>query len=74
VIPLKNAVTPAVKVIDVRGKFWSEGAIGQMLCDSNDLQHAGQRTALFSSGYSSPGAFFVKADSKVKCNTLVFNE
>lgn len=59
VVPLKNAVVPAIKTIDVRGKYWSDEAIGQMLCDSNDLQHAGQRTALFSSGYSSPGAFFV---------------
>jgi hypothetical protein len=63
VVPLKNAVVAAIKTIDVRGKFWSDGAIGQMLCDSNDLQHAGQRTALFSSGYSSPGAFFVNANN-----------
>jgi hypothetical protein len=59
VIPLKNAVTPADKVIDVRGTNWADGAIGQMLCDSNDLQHAGQRTAILSSGYCSPGAFFI---------------
>ncbi|PKO61547.1 MAG: hypothetical protein CVU24_08140 [Betaproteobacteria bacterium HGW-Betaproteobacteria-18] len=59
VMPLKNAIHPAVKTMDVRGTFWSDEAIGQMLCDSNDLQHAGQRTALFSSGYSSAGAFFV---------------
>jgi hypothetical protein len=63
VIPLKNAVQPAVKVIDVRGKFWSDGAIGQMLCDSNDLQHASQRTAIFSSGYSSAGAFYITPEN-----------
>lgn len=34
-----------------------------MLCDSNDLQHASQRTAIFSSGYSSPGAFFVTKEN-----------
>jgi hypothetical protein len=34
-----------------------------MLCDSNDLQHAGQRTAIFSSGYSSPGAFFITQEN-----------
>ncbi len=56
VVPLKNAVQPAAKTIDVRGTYWSNPAIGQMLCDSNDIQHAGQRTALFSSGYCSPGA------------------
>ena len=59
VVPLKNAVLPAIKTKDVRGTFWSDGAIGQMLCDSNDLQHAGQRTAIFSSGYSSAGAFYI---------------
>lgn len=63
VVPLKNAIHPAIKTIDVRGTSWSDSAIGQMLCDSNDLQHAGQRTALFSSGYSSPGAFFVNLEN-----------
>ncbi len=63
VIPLKNAVQPAIKTLDVRGTMWSDDALGQMLCDSNDLQHAGQRTALLSSGYCSPGAFFVNPDN-----------
>ena len=63
VIPLKNAILPAIKTKDVRGTFWSDGAIGQMLCDSNDLQHAGQRTAIFSSGYSSAGAFYITPDN-----------
>jgi hypothetical protein len=63
VIPLKNAVHPAIKTIDLRGTFWADTAIAQMLCDSNDLQHATQRTALFSSGYSSPGAFFVTPEN-----------
>ncbi|TDN39901.1 hypothetical protein E4631_24340 [Hymenobacter sp. UV11] len=62
-LPLKNAVLPAVKTSDVRGKFWSDGAIGQMLCDSNDPQHAGQRTAIFSSTYSSAGAFFINPEN-----------
>ncbi len=34
-----------------------------MLCDSNDLQHAGQRTAILSSGYSSPGAFYINPEN-----------
>jgi len=63
VVPLKNAVYPAVKTIDVRGKYWSDGALGQMLCDSNDLQHAGQRTAILSSGYCSPGAFYINPEN-----------
>lgn len=63
VVPLKNAITPADKTIDVRGTNWANGAIGQMLCDSNDLQHAGQRTAILSSGYCSPGAFFITKEN-----------
>lgn len=59
IVPLKNAIHPAVKAIDVRGTYWSKNAIGQMLSDSNDLQHAGQRTAILSSGYSSAGAFIL---------------
>ena len=63
IVPLKNAVHPAVKIIDVRGTYWSNDAIGQMLSDSNDLQHAGQRTAIFSSGYSSAGAFYINSEN-----------
>jgi hypothetical protein len=63
VIPLKNAVTPANKILDVRGTNWSDGALAQMLSDSNDLQHASQRTALLSSGYSSAGAYFVTKEN-----------
>lgn len=43
VIALKNAVTESGI-----GK-WSDNAIAHFLCDSNDLQNAGQATALFSS-------------------------
>jgi hypothetical protein len=63
VVPLKNAIHPAVKTIDVRGTKWSDGALAQLLCDSNDLQHAGQRTALLSSGYCSPGTLFVTPEN-----------
>jgi hypothetical protein len=43
VVALKNALT-------VSGVAkWSDNAIGSFLCDSNDLQNAGQATALFSS-------------------------
>ncbi len=59
----KNSIEPAIKTIDIRGTFWSDNAIGQMLCDSNDLQHAGQRTAILSSGYCSPGAFYINPDN-----------
>lgn len=62
-VPLKNALSPTTSTKDVRGRKWADGAIGSMLSDSNDLQGAGQGTALLSSGYSTAGAFFVTADN-----------
>ncbi len=62
-LPLKNALSPTTSTKDVRGMKWADGAIGSMLCDSNDLQGAGQGTALLSSGFCSAGAFFVTADN-----------
>lgn len=59
IIPLKNAVNPATVTKDVRGSKAPENYIGCLLSSCNDLQHANQQTALFSSGYGSPGAFFV---------------
>ena len=57
-IPLKNAISPATKIRDVRGLYWSENAIGSMYAHASDIQNC-HLTALLSSGYSSPGAFFV---------------
>lgn len=62
-LPLKNAIAPTTSTKDVRGTKWADGAIGSMLCDSNDLQGAGQGTALLSSGFCSAGAFFVTANN-----------
>ncbi len=60
VLPLINAVTPTTKVKGVRRTKWSDGAIGHMLSDSNDLQNAFQ-TALLSSVHDigHKGGFFV---------------
>ncbi|MBX9869584.1 MAG: hypothetical protein K2X63_07295 [Burkholderiaceae bacterium] len=70
-LPLKNAFTPTTSTKDVRGTKWADGAIGSMLCDSNDLQGAGQGTALLSSGFCSAGAFFVTAEN-LRQVTIVF--
>ena len=59
VIPLKNAVSPATATKDLRGTKWSDGAIGYMLSGGNDLQHAGQQTVIFSSGYGSARGYFI---------------
>jgi hypothetical protein len=61
-LPLKNAIVPATKTKDVRGVFWSDDAIGCLYAHASDMQNA-NLTALLSSGYSSPGAFFVNPDN-----------
>jgi hypothetical protein len=48
----------ANKTRDVRGSYWSDNAIGSLYAHASDLQNA-NLTALLSSGYSSPGAFFI---------------
>lgn len=61
-IPLKNAILPATKTKDIRGLYWSDGAIGCLYAHASDMQNA-NLTALLSSGYSSPGAFFVNPEN-----------
>jgi hypothetical protein len=58
-LPLKNALSPPGATRDLRGHKWADGAIGSMLSDSNTPQKTIIMTALFSSGYSNAGAFFV---------------
>ena len=58
-LPLKNAITPATATKDLRGTKWSDKAIAWLNCAGNDLQNAGQKTMLFSSGYGSGRGFFV---------------
>ncbi len=57
-LPIKNAISPATKTKDIRGLYWSDNAIGSMYAHASDMQNA-HLTALLSSTYSSPGAFFV---------------
>ena len=64
-LPLINATTPTTKTTGVRRTKWADGAIGHMLCDSNDVQHAEQETAVFSSVHSigHAGGFFITPDN-----------
>lgn len=73
-LPLINAVTPTKTTVGVRNTKWSDGAIGHFFCDSNDLQNAGTRTALFSSVHSigHGGGYFVTPDNLWKV-AVVFN-
>ena len=62
-VPLKNAITPATATKDLRGTKWSNGALAWLNCAGNDLQNAGQKTMLLSSGYGSGRGFFVNANN-----------
>ena len=62
VIPLKNAISPATRTIDVRGCNWSDNAIGSLYLSSNDMQST-RTTAIVSSGFNSAGAFFVNEEN-----------
>jgi len=62
IVPLKNAISPATRTTDLRCKFWSDGAIGYMRVNSNDMQQAND-TSLFSSGYSGGHGFYVNSEN-----------
>ncbi len=70
-LPLKNAVSPPTKTIDVRGSFWSDKAIGSLYLASNDVQNA-KSTSIFSSGFNGAGAFFVNSDNLWKA-AIIFS-
>jgi hypothetical protein len=64
-LPLINALTPTTKTTGVRRTKWADGAIGHILIGGNDLQHAEQQTAVFSSVHSigHAGGFFITAEN-----------
>jgi hypothetical protein len=64
-LPLINATTPTTKTDGVRRTKWADGAIGHILIGGNDLQHAEQQTAVFSSVHSigHAGGFFITPEN-----------
>jgi hypothetical protein len=68
-VPLKNAVHPQTGHAKVTS--WRSDAIGYLLSNSNDLQHAGTLTALFSSVCSQGNGFHITAENFEKA-TVVF--
>lgn len=68
-IPLKNAVVPQAGHAKVTS--WHEGSIGYMLANANDMQNAGQLTALLSSVYSAGNGFYVTPENLWKA-AIVF--
>ena len=63
IVPLKNAITPATASKDLRGTKWADNAIAWLNCAGNDLQNAGLKTMLFSSGYGSGRGLFVTKEN-----------
>jgi hypothetical protein len=70
-VPLKNAIAPATATKDLRGTKWSTGAVAWLNCAGNDLQNAGQKTMLLSSGYGSGRGYFVN-QSNLWQSAIVF--
>ncbi len=60
-IPLKNAIHPQLAKAKVTA--WRSDAIGYLLSNANDLQHAGTLTALFSSTCSQGNGFYVTQEN-----------
>ena len=58
-VPLKNAITPGTATKDLRGTRWCDNAIAYFWCNSNDMQQACTRTALFSSGFNGGHGLYV---------------
>ena len=64
-VPLINAITPISKILQVRNRHWSDGAIAHFFCNGNDFQNAGTMTAVFSSVHSigHAGGYFVTPEN-----------
>ncbi len=60
-IPLKNAVSPQLNKVKV--DKWVSGAIGYMYCNSNDVQHAGQQTVIYSSVYAGGNGYYITKEN-----------
>lgn len=58
-VPLKNAITPGTATKDLRGTRWCDNAVAYFWCNSNDMQQAPSRTALFSSGFNGGHGMYV---------------
>lgn len=62
-VPLKNAITAGTATRDLRGTRWADNAIAYFWCNSNDMQQAPTRTALFSSGFNGGHGFYVTEEN-----------
>lgn len=67
-VPLKNAIHPQLAKAKVTA--WRKDAIGYLLCNSNDLQHASTLTALFSSVCSQGNGFYLTPANLCKSSIM----
>ena len=70
VIPLKNAISPYASAKYLNK--WSDDALAYMWCQNNDLQHASQQTALFSSTWGDGHGFYVN-QKNLEQATIIFS-
>ena len=70
VVSLSNAISPA-KTKSGSTK-WADGAIGHLVCDSNDFQNANLYTLILSSaqGIGHKGAIYITPENLWKCSIL----
>ena len=70
-IPLKNAIEAGNATKDLRGTRWCDNAVAYFWCNSNDMQQATTRTALFSSGFNGGHGIYVTQENLWK-TAIVF--
>lgn len=63
-VPLKNAISPQDALAKVT--TWKSDAIGYMLANANDMQHASTLTAIFSSVCSQGNGFYITPNNLAK--------
>lgn len=68
VVPLKNTISPYTSAKYMNK--WSDNAIGYMWCQNNDLQHASQQTAFFSSTWGDSHGFYVNQENLWQAATV----
>lgn len=71
-IPLKNAIEAGNATKDLRGTRWCDNAVAYFWCNSNDMQQATTRTALFSSGFNGGHGIYVTQENLWK-TAIVFS-
>lgn len=65
---LKSGITPQLGKVKVCS--WVDNAVGYLYCNSNDIQHSAQQTALYSSVYNGGNGFYVTSENLWKIGVV----